>query len=195
MAFEIHPQWLKGNWRGGWALDMHTVSSVRLPNGGFETKRTPIGEALYQLKYRCDRSKVEPIAETAANFLKTRRIFPCLKAIIPIPPSNLTRSFQPVELMARGLGEKTNLPVLLGFLLKVKSIEPLKSIDDPISRKQQLQGAFRVRDRSLNGKSILLFDDIYRSGETLREATRVLYDEGQVGRVYVLVITKTRRRR
>jgi predicted amidophosphoribosyltransferase len=67
--------------------------------------------------------------------------------------------------------------------------------DDPISRKQQLQGAFRVRDRSLIGKAILLFDDIYRSGETLREATRVLYDAGQVKAVYVLVITKTRRRR
>jgi hypothetical protein len=132
MAVEINPQWLEGNWRAGWALDVHSVLSIPLPDGGFNTQRTELGEALYQLKYCHDKSKVEPIAEAAAGFLKTRRIFRYLEAIIPIPPSETARPFQPVELLARSLGEKTNLPVLPNYLLKVKSIEPLKSIDDSL---------------------------------------------------------------
>jgi predicted amidophosphoribosyltransferase len=42
---------------------------------------------------------------------------------------------------------------------------------------------------------VLLFDDLYRSGETLKEITRVLMEEGQVSKVFVLTITKTRRKR
>jgi predicted amidophosphoribosyltransferase len=62
-------------------------------------------------------------------------------------------------------------------------------------RKQELQGAFAVKDRSLAGKSVLVFDDLYRSGETLRAVTTALHTNGKVARVYVLTITKTRTKR
>jgi competence protein ComFC len=39
---------------------------------------------------------------------------------------------------------------------------------------------------------VLLFDDLYRSGETLAEATRTLQEQGRVQRVYVLTVTRTR---
>ena len=37
-----------------------------------------------------------------------------------------------------------------------------------------------------------MFDDIYESGETLKEISRVLHKEGGVQNVYVLTVTKTR---
>jgi predicted amidophosphoribosyltransferase len=39
---------------------------------------------------------------------------------------------------------------------------------------------------------IILFDDLYRSGETLGEITRTLMSKGKIDRVYVLTITRTR---
>lgn len=195
MPIQSSPQELKGNWECGWALDLHTISSVPLPNGSFDTKRTEVGELLYQLKYCLDRIKIEPLATTAADFLKTRLFLPYLSCIIPVPPSDINRPFQPVMELALEIGKKVNLPVLTDFIQKIKETEPLKGIDDLESRRVQLKGAFRVKDKSLAGKYVLLFDDLFRSGETLREVTRVLMGEGAVSKVYVLAITKTRTKR
>lgn len=192
MTVRINVQPLRGKWQYGWALDLHTVSSTPLPDGSFETQRTEIGELLFQLKYRHDRSKIEPIADVAAQFLRSRWILPNLVAIIPVPPSNMTRPFQPVRELAVLIGDKIGVPVLLDYLVKDKPTEALKDIEDPISRRQQLQGAFRVKDMSLAGKWVLVFDDLFRSGETLTAITDVLYSQGKVTRVYVLTITKTR---
>ena len=192
---KINEQELHGNWKEGWALDLHTLSSIPTGDGKFETTRTEVGEALYQLKYHSDRSKIQPLAETACQFMQTRLVTPDLHAIIPVPPSNLSRSFQPVLELAREIGRRLNLPVFNNYLLKTRSTEALKGIDDPETRRRELQGAFQVKDNSLAGRNILLFDDLFRSGETLTEITDVLYNTGRVQNVYVLTITKTRSKR
>lgn len=195
---QINVQTLSGKqykWRAGWALDLHTVSSIPQPDGSFDTQRTEIGELLYQLKYKYDKSKIEPIAEVAANFLKSRKVFPYLAAIIPVPPSELNRPFQPVQELAIRVGEKVILPVELDYLIKDKETQPIKRFEDEQSRKKQLKGAFKVMDNRFAGKYLLLFDDLFRSGETLNEITDVLLEEGKVSRVFVLTITKTRTKR
>jgi competence protein ComFC len=71
----------------------------------------------------------------------------------------------------------------------------LKSIEDPEQRKIILEGAFDTNKDCLLNKNILLFDDLYRSGETLRAASTILKSKGGVWNVYVLTITKTRAKR
>ena len=176
--------WLEGPWQAGWALDYYSGD---------------LGARLSRLKYRDppDWDEVEPLAEAAAQFLRSHvRVYQQgkLAALVPVPPSQ-SRQRQPIEVLATRLGEKTKLPVQLRYIIKVRDTPPLRGVDDPSSRRQYLQGAFRVRDLSLAGKRVLLFDDVYRSGETLREITEALYKEGQVKAVYVLVLTKTRWRR
>ncbi|MFL5384242.1 MAG: hypothetical protein ACJ8GN_17105 [Longimicrobiaceae bacterium] len=39
---------------------------------------------------------------------------------------------------------------------------------------------------------MLVFDDLFRSGETLNEITHTLMEQGKVDRVYVLTLTRTR---
>ncbi len=192
---QIHARDLVGNWHAGWALDLHTLSSVALPDGGFDTQRTEIGELLYQLKYSFDRSKIEPIATTAATFLKGGRFLEPLTAIIPVPPSKLDRPFQPVPQLALRIGEQVQLPVALDYLTKVRRTQPLKDLEDAETRRDQLRGAFTVADHRFEGKRVLLFDDLFRSGETLQEITDLLVKEGRVSTVYVLTITKTRTKR
>jgi len=194
-TLQIHARDLVGNWHAGWALDLHTVSSVALPDGGFDTQRTEIGELLYQLKYSFDRSNIEPIATAAAAFLKGRRFLEPLTAIIPVPPSNLDRPFQPVPQLALRIGEQMQLPVALDYLTKVRRTHPLKDLEDAETRRDQLTGAFTVADHRFVGKRVLLFDDLFRSGETLQEITDLLVKEGRVSTVYVLTITKTRTKR
>ena len=192
---EINPQILRGNWAAGWALDLHTSSSKLRDDGTFDTEYTEIGRALHLLKYRFDRTQVEPIAETAANFLKEMAFLGGLEGVIPVPPSELRRPFQPVWMLALAIGGKLGLAVPLDYLMKVKETKALKDVEHRRSRKQELAGAFKVKDSRFAHKWILLLDDLFRSGETLNQIAYVLLTEGKVSGVFALTITKTRTKR
>jgi predicted amidophosphoribosyltransferase len=194
MPLSINPAWLTGPWRAGWALDLHTISSVALGDGKYDTLRSEVGEALFRLKYHGDPQYVDPLAEAAVHFLGTLVIARSVAAILPVPPSDTTRLKQPVFDVARRVGELLPLVVDVDYLVKRRATSALKDISDPEERHQQLAGAFGVRDDRYAGKRVLLFDDLYRSGETLAEITRTLMDAG-VDRVYVLTLTRTRSRR
>lgn len=170
----------------------------------FDTQRPEIAEHLYQLKYHHDRSQIEPIAADAAVFIEAKRkAYDFLKSktnwilhkIIPIPPSDTTRSFQPVYELAKAIGNFCNLEVDFEVLKKLKSTSELKNIEDPEQRKVILKNVFDVEKNSLSGMNILLFDDLFRSGETLNAAFNVLKKKGNAANVYVLTITKTRSKR
>lgn len=53
---EIHPEHIDGPWIDGFVLDRHVISSRPIGYAGehmqFETTRSPLGELVYQLKYR-----------------------------------------------------------------------------------------------------------------------------------------------
>ena len=121
----INPQEIHGNWRAGWALDVHTLSSRPLPDSGYDTERTELGELVFQLKYRHNRSKIQQIAEVAAKFVKEEfavdryPILPYLKAVLPIPPSDKNRDFQPVTEVAQEIGRLLSVPVRTDYLTKV----------------------------------------------------------------------------
>ncbi len=70
----------------------------------------------------------------------------------------------------------------------------MKDIDDLDERRSLLESVFHIKDISVKGKNILLFDDLYRSGATLNAATKVLYSAG-ARNVYVLTLTRTRSKR
>ena len=194
----INPQEIHGNWRAGWALDVHTVSSRPLPGGRYDTERTKFGELVFQLKYRDDRTKIQPIAEIAAKFVEEKfavdghLVLPYLAAIIPIPPSDINRNFQPVTEITQEIGKLLSVPVRTDYLMKTKQTVPLKNLPDVESKQEQLRGAFAVQSQDLKNRCVLLVDDLYDSGTTLTEATRVLYEQGDVQHVLVLTLTRTR---
>jgi len=183
---------LPGPWRYGIALDLHTISSTHLDAGGFKTQRTPIGEALYQLKYRANLAQIEPIADAAATQLRSWRVFPYLRALIPVPPSNLDRPFQPVFVLAQAIGQRTDLAVPFDYCYKTQTTPALKDLENPVLRQQALAHTLAIRDLRYAGQSVVIFDDLYRSGTSLKAVYNALISQGQVGRVYALTITMTR---
>jgi hypothetical protein len=191
---------LNGNWTKGFALDLHTTKSTLvgvddLGQNKFDTLRPSIAEDLFQLKYRKNTGKIERITSQTAAFLEKHKAGWQLDIIIPVPPSDQTRQLQPVYELAKSLGKKCNLPVDFTILKKVKSTPELKGIDDAEQRREILKDAFDVEANSLAGKDVLLFDDLFRSGETLQAATEAILEKGKARNVYVLTITKTRSKR
>ncbi len=135
---EIHPQRIYGQWEESWALDLHTTASHRTFTGGWFTERPPIAEALYQLKYAGQMGFAQPIAEAAAAFLRERLPLWRLEVIIPVPPSDTTRSFQPVYEIARRIGQLLSVPINFSVLEKTKPTGQLKDITDPAERRAVL---------------------------------------------------------
>lgn len=196
---KINPQKIEGGRYEGYALDLHTTSSVFLGYDGygheqFDTKRSEMGELLYRLKYKSDKSVLDDIVNTAAEFLKNRRsIANNVDAIIPVPPSKSGRSIQPVIRVAKGISLKLQIPVYQNVLTKVEETPELKDIYDYNQRLKLLKNAFDVVDASrTSGKNILLLDDLYRSGATVDAIVHTLLVKGKVKKVYVLALTRTR---
>ena len=194
----IAPVKISGDWFQGFALDLHTISSTLLGydefgHEVFDTKRSEMGELLYKLKYRQDKSVLNEILEVATNFVKGKwGIAKVLDCTVPIPPSNTARAFQPVLEIARGMSSRLGIPMYEDVLIKGKETPELKDVYEYSRRLDILENAFTVKTSLIAGKNILLFDDLYRSGATLNVATRVLYHKGKAGKIYVLVLTKTR---
>lgn len=81
------------------------------------------------------------------------------------------------------------------FLIKTKDTEELKNIDDAETRYRQLEDAFSVKDDRFSGGTVLVFDDLYRSGETLGAVCKTIKEKGRARFIYVLTLTKTRKKR
>ena len=196
---EINTKPLLGNWTHGWALDQHTVRSSGEIDSSFrptfDTERTEIGQALYKLKYHEDLSQVEPIARTVAQFVSGRSELRDIKAVLAVPPSQWRRSFQPVEKVASRIGQLLGLPAPDDYLLKARPTLPLKAISDKRRRRKELDDAFSVGDKRFANQHVLLFDDLYRSGETLKAVTAALLFQGDVAMVSVVAATSTRSNR
>lgn len=189
MGIKIH-----GNWKKGIALDLHTKSSDYLGvdefgHDRFETIRTEMGELVYKLKYKSDLSVVPQIVNAIVKIGGIEK----MDYIIPVPPSNIHRRFQPVFIIAEELSKKFDVELATDLILKIRETPELKNITDDKERDNITRDAFSLNDTyDLSGLKVLILDDLYRSGTTLRAITSLLYEEGKVKNVYVVTLTKTR---
>lgn len=157
----------------------------------FETRRTDIAELLYRLKNKSDAAAAEPIIRTAAEFLRPHvEKFDC---IIPAPPS-AQRSLQPVAVLAEGIGAALQKPVSF-CVTATRPTAQLKNVSDADERRKLVEGLYAVDSAQTTGKSVLLFDDLFRSGTTLNAITDELLGTGRASVVRVLTITMTRSNR
>lgn len=191
-AVKINPMKLPATpWVDGYVLDYHTISST--PTGDpyykFDTKRTELGELLYQVKYRgASGTAVTDIVDTAEQFLQSWK--PPIDGVVTVPPS-LGRKTQPTVEIARELAKRLGVVLCENAVAKVKPTPPMKNIDDWSERQRVLAEAVQRGVTDVKGKSILLFDDLIQSGSTLRRAVEVLLNS-EAAAVYALVLTRTK---
>lgn len=185
---------LTGQWEEGYAIDRHTVYSIYLGENDYghpiyDTKRTEIGELVYQFKYQKNKNIVNDIMELVKPVLDQWRIEEKVDIIIPIPPSDSSRNFQPVFLISKAIADYLNIPTSTQVLKKTKT-EQLKNVSND-KKLDSIKNAI-IKEKQFKRKvNILLIDDLYDSGATLNEAVNVLKKDKNVDEVYVLAMTKT----
>jgi len=187
------PQRLPGPWAAGFALDLHTIKSSpyadECGNPQFETLRTEVGELLYRLKYCSDAAAIMPLVETAERFIRDWGIR--FSAVVSVPATKRYRKIQPVARLAAEVARRFHVPVTRNAVRKVRETPELKTVTDRSERMRLLDGAFETNVDAVSGRSLLLIDDLYRSGATLRAVTQSLVDAG-AKTVYAFAFTRTR---
>jgi ComF family protein len=95
--------------------------------------------------------------------------------IIPVPPDRgRKREFAPMDEVGKILARKLGAELLTGNLVKIKKTLPQAGLKRA-RRLKNLDGAFKLRDPGrLKGKRLLLIDDIYTTGTTLKKCSRLL---------------------
>jgi len=92
--------------------------------------------------------------------------------------------------LARELGKVLDIPVEERLLKRIRETAPQKNLT-PRKRRQNLNGAFSVEKRRrvfLKSRSVLLTDDIYKTGSTVDEAAKTLKKAG-AEKVFYLAIS------
>lgn len=190
---QFQPRQILGKWQQGFALDLHTLSSVPIGYNEFghmqfDTTRSEVGELLFRLKNRADTSTVPEIAAAAVQFIRSWK--PPIDMIVPVPPSS-ARAVQPVMLLAQAISQQLGIP-LIQCVTKTRDTPQLKNIYDLDERLKALDGVHAADPATAQGRRILLFDDLFRSGATMNAITTTLYDQGKAAQVFALTITRTR---
>jgi len=124
------------------------------------------------------------------------RILPEMEAglafdcIIPVPMHKgkiRKRGYNQAELMARPLAHKTGLPLLVKALVRQKASKPMSRLST-YDRMENVKNIFAVKNgqaQLIRNKTVLLVDDIYTTGSTADECSRVLLEAG-AQKVYLL---------
>ena len=114
--------------------------------------------------------------------------------IIPVPIHKkrlYERGYNQCELIAKKLSRKIdNLEYLPNLLYKKKNIIPQSTLDKE-ERKNNINGAFSIKYRNINfkGKTVILFDDIFTTGSTIKECVKTMKSL-KFKRIYVFTIAK-----
>ncbi|WP_218080423.1 ComF family protein [Anthocerotibacter panamensis] len=110
--------------------------------------------------------------------------------VVPIPLSQerlQTRGYNQAEEISNTFARWVRYPHLPHWLERVRATQAQFSLN-PQERAANIQGAFRARP-VVRGRDILLVDDIYTTGATLREAARMLTEAG-ARQVAALVVAR-----
>jgi hypothetical protein len=176
-----HPRPLRGPWEAGWALGFHSRFA------GADWSRSPVGELAYRLKYGNDATALAPLVEQARALCVEHPELADVDALVPVPSSQEHAS-DSVGSLAEALAGWLGAPVWK-VVVKTRRTAPQKEMHTLAQKRANVAGAFAVQG-SVQGKRLLVLDDLYDSGATLAEVARVLRLAG-AARLCVLTLTRT----
>ena len=154
-----------------------------------------IRKAILSLKYKYSTEIAKEISGNVVNELRNYNFEIKNAVLIPIPlyktKQNL-RGFNQSEEIGRPLAKNMRWEFIPNLLLKRKQTKPQVELRGD-ERRASLKGVFEVNSvyglQNFTNKNLIIFDDVYTTGSTLKEASGVLKD-CEVGKIYGLTIAR-----
>jgi len=141
-----------------------------------------VKDIILLFKYHHYKVLGEKLARFAYQVLKEEEgLWQKIDAVIPVPlhpKKRRQRGFNQALVIAEELEKIRGIKVGRGILLKIKNV-PAQTFLEAEDREKNVIGAFRVaQEDQIKGKRLLLIDDVYTTGATIRECSRVLIKAG-----------------
>lgn len=153
-------------------------------------------DAIYRLKFTGVRSIAPILASLLVEVITSDEIYkaflenPAKSLILPVPlakEKEKLRGFNQSSLLAEELGKTLKIAVSHQILVKNRNT-PTQSKMLKAWRKENLIGAFSLQNGTyLESKRILLIDDIFTTGTTVKECCQVL-KQGGASAIYIATI-------
>ena len=146
----------------------------------------PIQSAVKAVKYRL-------VTDLATEFVSLASVsqIPTLECLIPIPlhVSRLrVRGFNQAEVLGTLLAARLRIPVSIDILRRVKATAPQVRMKTKNERLGNMKNVFRAVE-TIQNKNILLFDDVFTTGATMKAAANVLKRAG-ANRVWAVTMAR-----
>jgi ComF family protein len=157
-----------------------------------EIEEHPLRQAVQKFKYGRKVSLGKPLGRLMARgcgeFLRDCEA----DVIIPVPlhPKRLRwRGFNQSVLLARQLSRAYGVAMDPFALRRIKATPPQTQLNEE-ERRRNVRGAFALAPgRSVEGKKVLLVDDVYTSGATVNECSGTLRRHG-AGQIFVMTLAR-----
>lgn len=147
---------------------------------------------VHELKYRGRRRLAVRLAGLLLAESAVRVVLAAGAELVPVPlhpRRRRERGFNQAELLARALARGSGLELSLGLLVRRKDTSPQAGLSAG-SRRRNMRGAFAARHRPrLQGRTVVLVDDVVTTGATAAACARVLE---QAGAAEVRLVTVAR---
>jgi ComF family protein len=157
----------------------------------------PIKEALHHLKFEGRTDLAGPLAKLLLEYLdkhcpELKYSSPHQVIGVPLSPKReRSRGFNQADIFAEALSKRLAIPNGADILIRVKETKPQFNLDRK-DRLHNISGAFKVKHpHKVSGQRFLLVDDIYTTGSTTLECTRVLLEAGAKN-VSVLTLARSK---
>ncbi len=143
-----------------------------------------VRELIHYLKYKGFLKAAKPLGAILIKYLSRLSLSPQDFIIIPIPLHKSRyrkRGFNQAELLTETIGNYFNCPIETGVLKRVKETKPQIELPDYEARSKNLKNGFAIDEKyipAIKDKKVLLVDDVYTSGATMKEAAKTLKRAG-----------------
>jgi len=139
----------------------------------------PVREAVHALKYNHLSALARPMGELMAAYLRTEEL--PVDLVVPVPlfgQRKRLRGYNQSALLARELARLDGLPLAERGLSRRRDTPPQARSVDAEARRRNVAGAFAADGRRVEGRRVLLIDDVMTTGATLDACAQALRQGG-----------------
>ncbi len=145
--------------------------------------KSPVTGLIKGLKFKFGREIASILVEWANEELKNQYFLSEDFTLVPIPLHTLRnnwRGFNQSELLGKEIASRMGWKYNSGILIRSKLRPPQTKVREAQKRRQNVRGVFSILPNApiIQCPNILLFDDVWTTGATMREAARVLKHAG-----------------
>ncbi len=150
-------------------------------------------DVIHNFKYK-KIAIADEFIDVTLDFMHTYGLSGNIDIVLSIPMHRLRlfrREINPSHVLAKKIAKRLHIKYSKDTVKKIKNTPPQSKLTRP-ERMSNIKGSFSLRKNKtadIRGKNILLVDDIYTTGATVNECSRIL-KEAKAGKIEVITLAR-----